>query len=356
MRGVSAHAGLRGSVERGWGVERLLRTTAASALAIAATLAGTASSTAGASQLVTAKPTVPVVTPAQANDILTRVNGIVAQANTMLSAKLLATAETGPALAADTQFYAANKKLGVPFPNLQVTDSTIDVSRQTRWPAYFVAVEDLTDPQGNSLSEATLLRQPTKGAPWKVAVYANASGASADITLDNAGYATAATVKDAVVAPLKTSQALCAHYTSPGSSSDLFVSRDDGGVSDLALQVIAPAQVAAKAKGHKFVVRCVPQPATIAAFQSDAGAFVVFSTQFVTTETGTKANPVVVAPAPSGQVNNIPVGKYLTVRHTHIAMLAGDVQSASGGATSTPIDATFGEVFAGPASGTSPIK
>jgi hypothetical protein len=356
MRGVSAHTRSGDPWEKGWGVGRLLRTAAVSALAIGTTLTGFATTNAGASQSVAAKPTVPVVTPAQANDILTRVNGIVAQANTMLSAKLLATAETGPALAADTQFYAANKKLGVPFPNLQVTDSTIYVSRQTNWPAYFVAVEDLTDSQGNSLSEASLLRQPSKGAPWKVAVYANASGASADITLDNAGYATAATAKDAVVAPLKTSQALCAHYRSPGSSSDLFVSRDDGGISDLAVQVIAPAQVAAKAKGHKFVVQCVPQPATIAAFQSDSGAFVVFSTQLVTTETGTKTNPVVVGPAPSGQVNNIPVGKYLAVRHTHIAMLAGDVQSASGGTTTTPIDATFGEVFAGPASGTSPVK
>jgi hypothetical protein len=301
-----------------------------------------------------ARPTAPVVTPSQASTILAKLDAVDAKANAALSTKLLSTIETGPALAIDTHFYAANKKAGIPFPVSQVSDRTVFVPRQTSFPAFFVAYETLTDSKGNDFVVVYLIQQATKGAPWKIALYANGTSGTQppDITLDASGYAHVATQKKGP-AEVSPTRALCLHFYSPGGNGDVFTPGDDAGISDFVQRVLPPAQAAAK--GHKFASRCVPQTSPVASLQSGDGRFVILSATFVTTDTGTKASPAVVAPAAAGQTALIPPGRYLATRYQDIVTMAADVQDASNG-SSTPVDATFGQIFNGLAVGTGPVK
>jgi hypothetical protein len=303
-----------------------------------------------------ARPTAPVVTPSQASTILAKLDAVDAKANAALSPKLLSTVETGPALAVDTRFYAANKKAGIPFPVSQVSGRTVFVPRQTSFPAFFVASETLTDSKGNDVVSVYLIQQATKGAPWKIALYANGTSGTPppDITLDASGYALVAAQKKGP-AEVSPTRALCLHFYSPGANGDVFTPGDDAGIGDFVQQAVTPGQAAAAAKHHKFASRCVPQTSPVASLQSSDGRFVILSATFVTTETGTKASPAVVAPPAAGQTALIPPGRYLATRYQDIVTMAADVQDASNGA-GTPVDATFGQIFNGLAVGAGPVK
>lgn len=333
---------------------RLLGTAAVGAVALATAVAGIAPA---AARIGEPAPRPPVITPSQAGAVLTQMGVVTTKANATLNPKLLATIETGPALAVDTQFYAGNKKAGVPFPVSQTTDTTLFVPRQTSWPAYLVAFDAATDANGNGSTQVSLVQQLSKGAPWKTVLYANGpDGADPpDVILDSDGFATVATVKDAAVPPLQLSRALCTHLSAAGGTADLFVLGDDGGASEFVQQAVGSAQTTAVSQGHKFTNRCVARPRPVVAFQTSEGAFAIFSASFVTTETGTKTNPVVVAPPASGKATALPAGKYLSTRFVNIAMLGANVQNPSAG-SSTPIDAAFGQVFGGPATGVTSSK